>query len=260
VKTVDIEGLDPKRGRQLTPGETFRFRCYPGIGCFNRCCRNLNLFLYPYDVIRLKRCLEISSDQFLDRYVDVVLREGNHFPDVLLRMAENEEKTCPFLTEGGCAVYPDRPDTCRRFPLEQGLLYGDDPERPELVHFFRPPSFCLGQNEATEWTTDTWSSDQEAERYEKMTIRWAKLKQLFDRDPWGPEGPEGSRAKMAFMATYNNDRFREFVFESSFLRRYKVKKETLKRCRTSDSALLLLGFEWVALFLFGIPSKKIKPR
>lgn len=260
MKTVDLESLDPKRGRQLAPGETFRFRCYPGIGCFNRCCRNLNLFLYPYDVIRLKRCLEISSDQFLDRYVDVVLREGNHFADVLLRMAENEEKTCPFLAEDGCAVYPHRPDTCRRFPLEQGLLYGDDPERPEVVHFFRPPDFCLGQNEPTEWTTDTWSSDQEAERYEKMTVRWAKLKQLFDRDPWGPEGPEGSRAKMAFMATYNTDRFREFVFESSFLRRYKVKKETLKRCRISDSAMLLLGFDWVALFLFGIPSKKIKPR
>jgi Fe-S-cluster containining protein len=260
VKTVDPKALDRMDRRPLGPDETFCFRCYPGIGCFNRCCRNLNLFLYPYDVVRLKQCLEISSDQFLERYVDIVLREGNFFPDVLLRMAENEEKTCPFLTGTGCAVYPDRPDTCRRFPVEQGLLFGDDPSSPELVHFFRPPDFCLGRHEADEWTAETWSADQEAERYEKMTVRWARLKSLFAGDPWGAEGPEGPRAKMAFMATYNIDRFREFVFDSSFLRRYKIKKNALKRCRASDTALLTLGLDWVGLFLFGRPSKRIKPR
>jgi hypothetical protein len=216
--------------------------------------------LYPYDVLRLKNGLGMTSDAFLDRHVDVILREGNHFPDVLLKMAENTEKTCPFLTEAGCAVYPDRPDTCRRFPIEQGLSFGEDPSRPELVHFFRPPGFCLGQHEPTEWTAETWSADQEAERYEKMTVRWARIKQMFSENPWGPEGPEGRRAKMAFMATYNIDRFRQFVFESSFSRRYKIKKDVLKRCRAGDAALLTLGFDWVKLFLFGIPSKKIRPK
>ncbi|MCF8050945.1 MAG: YkgJ family cysteine cluster protein, partial [Desulfobacterales bacterium] len=109
-------------------------------------------------------------------------------------------------------------------------------------------------------TPASWSADEEGERYEKMTVRWARLKQLFSEDPWGAEGPEGPRAKMAFMATYNIDRFREFVFESSFSRRYKIKKETLMRCRADDSALLGLGFEWVKLFLFGMPSKKMRPR
>ncbi len=260
MKIVDPENTAGLASKRLKPGDTFRFRCYPGIGCFNRCCRNLNLFLYPYDVVRLKKRLAITSDQFLDRHVDVVLREGSFFPDVLLKMAENAEKTCPFLTDSGCSVYPDRPDTCRRFPVEQGLLYGDDPSAPELVQFFRPPEFCLGRHEPDQWTAETWSADQEAERYEKMTIRWAKIRRLFAADPWGGEGPEGPKAKMAFMATYNLDRFREFVFESSFLRRYKVKKDVLKRCRAGDSALLGLGFDWLGLFLFGIGSKKIRPR
>ena len=260
MKPVNPKDLDQMAAKRLRAGETFCFRCHPGIGCFNRCCRNLNLFLYPYDALRLKQCLSISSDQFLDHYVDIVLREGNFFPDVLLRMAENEEKTCPFLKQTGCSVYPDRPDTCRRFPVEQGLLFADDPSSPELVHFFRPPAFCLGQHETDQWTAETWSADQEAEQYEKMTIRWARLKSLFAADPWGAEGPAGPRAKMAFMATYNIDRFREFVFDSSFLRRYKIKKDALKRCRASDTALLTLGFDWVGLFLFGIAAKKIRPR
>ena len=31
------------------------------------------------------------------------------------------------------------------------------------------------------------------------------------------EGPEGSKAKIAFMATYNIDRLRDFVFQSSYV-------------------------------------------
>ena len=101
MKIVRPEALSQISGRCLASGDRFRFRCHPGIGCFNRCCRNLNLFLYPYDVLRLKNCLGISSEQFIDRYVDIVLREGNSFPDVLLRMADDAEQTCPFLTDKG---------------------------------------------------------------------------------------------------------------------------------------------------------------
>ena len=90
MKYIDAENLDRVPGRRLTAGDTFRFRCHPQIACFNRCCRNLNLFLYPYDVMRLKNCLQIDSDEFIEQHVDVVLREGHYFPEVLLRMAENQ--------------------------------------------------------------------------------------------------------------------------------------------------------------------------
>jgi hypothetical protein len=260
LKYLDSEKLKDLRGRQIGEKDTFSFRCYPGISCYNLCCRNLNLFLYPYDVLRLKNALNISSDEFLDQYVDVVLRSGNFFPEVLLRMSENKEKTCPFLVEAGCAVYPDRPDTCRTFPIEQGVLYDAARKKDTAVHFFRPPDFCMGQHQDQEWTMAGWSRDQDAGRYHKMTVRWAGLKRLFQTDPWGSEGPEGPRAKMAFMATYNIDRFREFVFNSSFLKRYKVKAAVLKKIKTNDEELLKFGFDWVKLFLWGIKSKKIKPR
>ena len=123
MKNVDIDEIDKLPGRRIKEGETFCFRCHPEVSCFNRCCRNLNLFLYPFDVVRLKQCLGITSNVFLDEYVDVVLRPSNFFPEVLLRMAPTPEKTCPFLTDTGCSVYADRPDTCRIFPIEQGMLY-----------------------------------------------------------------------------------------------------------------------------------------
>ncbi|MGD2185569.1 MAG: YkgJ family cysteine cluster protein [Desulfobacterales bacterium] len=260
MKYIDSNKLKDLPGRQIGEKDTFSFRCYPGIGCYNRCCRNLNLFLYPYDVLRLRSALNISSDEFLDHYVDVVLRSGNFFPDVLLRMSENKEKTCTFLVDAGCSVYADRPDTCRTFPIEQGILYDAAEQKNTAVHFLRPPDFCLGQHEEQQWTVATWSRDQEAERYHKMTIRWAELKRLFQTDPWGAEGPQGPRAKMAFMAAYNIDRFHEFVFNSSFLKRYKVKQAILKKLKADDAELLKFGFDWVKFFLWNMKTKKVKPR
>lgn len=259
MKCHDPQALDRLPGRRLSETDTFQFRCHPGVSCFNRCCRNLNLFLYPYDVLRLRRRLGISSDRFLDTHVDVVMREGNYFPDVLLRMADTPEQTCPFLSESGCSVYPDRPDTCRTFPVEQGLLYDASRQRFETLCWFRPPDFCEGQNEPTRWTPLSWARDQEAEVYNRMTARWAQIRSLFRSDPWGVDGPQGRRAKMAFMATYNIDRFAEFVFESSFLKRYKIRPACLGKIRKGDEVeLLKLGFEWVLFFVWNRKPTRFK--
>jgi len=254
MKYVDTDNLDALPGRRLAPDDTFSFQCHPNISCFNRCCRNLNLFLYPYDVIRLKNRLNLTSDRFLDEHVDIVLRKSNFFPEVLLRMAEDEGRTCPFLSDAGCTVYPDRPDTCRTFPLEQGVFYDAECNTSNVIHFFRPPDFCMGQHEKKLWTPQSWAQDQEAVVYNKMTARWSELKRLFQSDPWGSQGPEGPKAKMAFMATYNMDQFRDFLFKSSFLKRYKVKSKVLKQVRSDDVELMAFGFEWVKFYVWGIKS------
>jgi Fe-S-cluster containining protein len=188
LKSIDSAHIDQLPGRRIRRGETFTFRCHPEVTCFNRCCRNLNLFLYPYDVLRLRQSLGVDSDTFLDRYTVMVMREGNHFPDVLLQMAENDEKTCPFLTEAGCAVYPDRPDSCRTFPVEQGAMYRAGQVMPEVVHFFRPPSFCQGPQEAAAWTIEEWVQDQEAETYNRMTLLFSDFNAAFQREPMGRPG------------------------------------------------------------------------
>ena len=258
MKYIELNDLDKLPGLRIKKGDSFRFRCHPDIDCFNKCCRNLNLFLYPSDILRLKKNLGISSDEFLDGYVDVVLRSGSFFPAVLLRMALNDEKTCPFLTQEGCSVYPDRPGTCRSFPVEQGILYDTDSKKDLAVNFFRPPGFCLGQHEQRSLTVASWSQDQDADTHQKMTIRWAELMRLFQSDPWGAEGPQGPRAKMAFMATYNIDRFREFVFNSTFRKRYKIKPDLLKKLKRNETELMMFGFAWVKFFLWGIESKKFR--
>jgi len=173
-------------------------------------------------------------------------------------MKNDTEKTCPFLTLKGCSVYSDRPDSCRTFPLELGVLFHADPKKTEQLHLFRPPDFCLGQYENQELTVKEWIVDQDAVEFNKMTVRWSEIKALFQNDPFRGEGPDGEKGKMAFMSLYNIDEFRKFVFQSSFLKRYKVKTAILKTLEEDDVALMKFGFSWVKLFLFRIQSKQIR--
>ena len=42
--------------QQILPTATdrpFTFACHPGVPCFTECCRELDLALTPYDVLRL---------------------------------------------------------------------------------------------------------------------------------------------------------------------------------------------------------------
>jgi len=260
MKYLKREDIEQVPGKRLRGAEKFSFQCRPELSCFNQCCRNLNLFLYPFDVLQLKHALDISAEVFLEKYVDVVMRKGNFFPEVLLKMSDEKDGVCIFSDTSGCRIYEGRPYTCRTFPMEYGLQYNGNSRKPEIIGFFRPPKFCLGQHETQSWTLQTWSNDQEAAKHQQMIRKWSEVRQLFQKDPWGREGSHGSRAKMAFMASYNMDAFRGFVFESSLLKRYKVKTDLLKKIKTDDVELMLFGFEWIKLFVWGVQTHKIRPR
>jgi len=64
----DVEGADKKKPTErMDADHVFRFRCNPGVPCFTRCCGDVTIALTPYDVIRLKNALGVSSKEFLDQ-------------------------------------------------------------------------------------------------------------------------------------------------------------------------------------------------
>jgi Fe-S-cluster containining protein len=252
--------MDRLPGRRIRPGETFHFRCHPQIACFNQCCRNLNLLLYPYDLLRLRRGLNMTSEDFIDAYTNVVMRPGHYFPEMLLRMDDQQAGACPFVTADGCGVYADRPHTCRNFPMEQGALVEAGTQAVTPVYFFRPPDFCQGPASDQELTLADWARDQQSQRYDLMTLRWAQVRRWFEKNPWGTQGFNGPKGKMAFMAAYHLDRFREFIFQSTFTKRYRIKPKLLKKIHNSDTALLMFAFDWIAFFVWGRPSEQIRPK
>jgi hypothetical protein len=54
--------------QQLSGSDRMHFKCYPGIGCFTKCCSGIRINLTPYDVYRLKKRLGMSYHDFLMEY------------------------------------------------------------------------------------------------------------------------------------------------------------------------------------------------
>ncbi len=56
---------------------------------------------------------------------------------------------------------------------------------------------------------------------------------------------------MFLMGFYDPDRFREFVFKSSFLKKFHVDDDILEKIREDDIALLYFASQWLRFVLFG---------
>lgn len=246
--------------RKLLEGESFIFECHPGTDCFTRCCRNADMYLYPYDIIRLKRRLSLRSEQFLEQHTAIAFRDNPYFPSVMLKMSDREDKACPFLSSKGCRVYEDRPFSCRAYPLERAVARVADENLPKEMYFLVRHSHCSGHQETRKWTVSEWLANQQITDYNEINDRWVEIDTLFRQNPWGAEGLEGPKLKMAFMACYNIDRLRTFIMQSSFVERFDVQKGKIDRLMASDTGLLRFGFDWIEFFLTGKGPLKIKTK
>ena len=233
----------------LRETDTFEFACHPGVGCFTRCCRNADMYLYPYDIVRLKTNLGITSEAFIHEHTVVAIRDNPHFPHVMLKMSEAKDRACPFLTADGCTVYEDRPFSCRAYPLERAVARFGKKGQREVRYAIARHSHCQGHGEKTTWTIQDWMENQKLEPFNKMNNLWVDLDTLFRSNPWGERGLESPALKMAFMACFNVDKLRDFVFNSSFLSRLEVDDERVEKIKTDDTALMVFGFDWVRFFL-----------
>ncbi len=229
---------------------SFCFDCRPGIECFGRCCTDADMYLYPYDIIRMKKNQGVDSDEFLARYTVSAVRDNPFFPSVMMKMSDQTGKPCPFLMATGCSIYPDRPSSCRTYPLERGVARMEGPAGRTEFYFFKRAAHCLGHRQERQWCVTEWILDQDIEPYNRMNDLWVEMDSLFRANPWGNEN--GNRKlQMAFMACFNVDRFRQFVFESSFLTRFNVPRERIEKIETDDVEMMIFGFDWVRLFLTG---------
>ncbi len=206
------------------------------------------MYLYPYDVIRMKRHLGLPSEQFLERHTVVAVRDNPHFPHVMLKMSEAEDRSCTFLSADGCAIYPDRPYSCRAYPLERAVARQGIGQRTVYYRVARQ-AHCRGHRQPREWTVETWAADQGLAVFEAFNDRWVDIDSIFRANPWGAGGLQSPAMRMAFMACYDMDKFRRFVFESSFLQRFRIPDERITAIRTKDEELMRFGFDWVRLML-----------
>lgn len=252
--TEKIPGIEPVR---LGLDSKFNFKCHPGVKCFTKCCRGINIILTPYDIIRLKNRLAISSDEFLTIYTEPQLMEKTDLPVVTMKLLDDEQNSCPFVREDGCLVYVDRPTTCRYYPLGVASLTHKEDADDEGFYFFVNEPHCLGFEEDADWTVARWRKDQGVDIHDEINAAWTDLVVRKRTFPPNMKWNEKTK-KMFFLASYNIDKFREFVFDSSFLDRYEVDPATVEKMRSDEIALLRFGMNWLKWLLFKQGDFKLK--
>ena len=240
----------------LKPGDKFRFSCNEGVDCFTRCCRDITIFLTPYDIIRLKNGLDISSEEFLEAYTVTLISEESGLPLVALKMNDDEDRSCPFVTPQGCTIYPDRPWSCRIYPLQPESTKITEKKGKQYYSVMDVP-FCLGFAEDKISTVAEWIEEQGISVYQEME---ALFKKITMNPALGTHKITNKNLQeMFYMACYDLDRFRRFVFESKFLEMFELDGETLEKIKTDDVELLKFAIKWLEYGLIGQHVLKVKP-
>lgn len=249
-----IKQSQMKNFRKLTLDDTFQFSCRPGIGCFNCCCSDLNQYLTPYDILRLKKRLELSSGEFLGRYTSHHIGPESGLPIVTLKMSEHENLNCPFVGQAGCTVYPDRPGSCRIYPLARIVQRRPNQNACEEFHVVIKEPHCLGFKEPKEWTVREWKQDQEVALYDKMNDLLMDIISLKNRS--NRRRLDHRENELFYLACYDLDRFRELVFEKRLWEGRPVEGETIRDLEEDNVALMRFGIEWIKGRLFGHGSQR----
>ena len=233
---------------QLGLNSRFKFKCYPGISCFTECCGRIDIALTPYDIIRIKKRLGITSAEFLKTYTRSELDEKSGLPLVFLQMPPETNRKCMFVTPDGCTIYSDRPAACRYYPIGQATLQKEEGLGGiEEFYFLIKEPYCKGHEEDTEWTVASWRVDQEPDLYDEMNREWKAM--MLRRDTDARQAIDEKKQQMFYLASYDLDNFRRFVLESRFLEVFDVDPETIQAIKDDDVALMKFGFNYLKYLL-----------
>lgn len=234
---MGVNGVNPGgEGETFGAGSRFKFDCHRGLSCFGQCCRDINIFLTPFDIIRLRKKLGISSAEFLKKYTGELDLPGIKFPFLYLKMNEEDQLKCPFVTEGGCAVYQERPWSCRMAPVDMA-----GPERFRLA-FDRDK--CLGLNEDREWTVRDWMEIQDMHRYDEVESLFREIPFLIKFT--GQAAIDRRIIQLFRLACYDVDTFRDFILRHKFLiKEGGLEAESFTRSVKDDEQLIKAGIKWL---------------
>ncbi len=225
--------------------DRFTFQCGPHLECFTQCCQDVSILLTPYDVLRMKKALGLDSSEFLEKYTVVMQGKEKPIPTVFLKM--DAAVKCPFVNEKGCAIYAHRPWACRMYPL--GMAEPTDPQAAaQRFYFLVQEAICKGHGVGNEGSVRDWIDQQGIEIYD---LNQGAFRQLLANPGWEkPELLTADKLAMFYMAAYDLDRFRRFVFETRFLELFEVDEARAEAIWNDDEELLEFAMDWVAFCLF----------
>ena len=243
---------------QLQGDAVIQFRCHKDIDCFNACCMNIDIMLTPYDIIRLKKRLGITSTEFLRQYTEPFEFGKNSIGGVKYKPKEGAHE-CQFVTDEGCSVYEDRPTACRYYPIGLLSTRRQDENFDRASYALVTEDHCHGHFEDRKLTIDEYRQEQGLEEYDEKGRAWRQL--ILKVKSAGPAIGNMSKTslKFFFMACYDMDRFREFVRSEGFNTTYDIDQSTLDEMLEDDLALLRFGDRMIRQIMYAEETIPLKP-
>jgi Fe-S-cluster containining protein len=224
---------------------TFTFRCQADLPCFNQCCRTPTVILSPYDILRLKQALGITSGELLQRYTRQEVEPESNLPLVLIDPCRSAESACPFLGAPGCLVYAHRPAACRLFPITMGSRLTADGVVD--YYFCRKLDYCRGFDSEVRWTLKSWMANQGFDEYDQGRRAWIETLLKAGVEP----SIEIDALVQDLFATlaYDLDKFRRLASEPAFIQAYGVDARESSSLQADDLALLRLSYRLLPTLL-----------
>lgn len=227
-----------------------QFSCHKGISCWNACCSNIDISLTPYDVLRMKTRLGISSTEFLKEYTVPYEMDKDSIAGIKLRPVENGS-ACRFMKPEGCGIYEDRPTACRYYPVALLSMRKQDEYVDRDSYAIVKEDHCKGHQESRRITIADYREEQGLPQYDELARGWRQLV-LKKKSSGATIGKPTLRSRqLYFMACYDIDRFREFVSAESFNKLFDLPQEEKAVLLTDDVALLQFAFRFLRQVLFG---------
>jgi Fe-S-cluster containining protein len=227
----------------ITLPETFCFACHPEVPCFNECCRDLNQFLTPYDILRLKNHLGLSSGQFLEQYTSQHVGPESGLPIITLKPGDQKNLICPFVTPQGCRVYENRPSSCRIYPLMRGVARSRETGRMTEQFMVLKEPHCCGFEGGQTKTVQQWIEDQEIAIYNEINDKLMQIISLKNRRM--PGVLDIKSRHLFFTALYDLDSFRSQIINNGLVADLQIDSLLLDKALVDDVALLEVGMKWV---------------
>ncbi|MDP1606591.1 MAG: YkgJ family cysteine cluster protein [Rhodocyclaceae bacterium] len=234
----------------LEAEHVIQFSCHKGISCWNACCANIDISLTPYDIVRLKKHLGMTSTQFLQDYTVPYEFEKDGIAGVKLRPIENGT-ACRFMQPEGCGVYTDRPTACRYYPVALLSMRMQDEFVDRNSYALVKEDHCKGHEVKRSISIDDYRKEQGLTEYDELARGWRQL--VLKKKSCGPAigAPSLKSRQLFFMACYDIDTFRVFVESDAFAQLFALPAEDKTRILADDAELLQFSFRFLKQVLFG---------
>lgn len=246
----DLPFKSPTIPEVLSAETRIRFRCYKGISCFNACCKQADVTLAPYDILRLKRRLGLGSSDFIRHHAVPFEMDGDGLPG--LKLKTDDSGTCLQLSgDAGCGVYEDRPTVCRYYPVALLTLREKGSAEAKEQYSLVKESHCKGHDEDREISIGDYRVEQGCEAYDDLNRGWYQL--ILKKKSAGPTvgKPPMTSLQLFFMASYDLDNFRRFVLSDKFRATYVLPDAVYAEIEHNDEELLRFSYRFLRQVLFG---------